>query len=890
MRRFDGSARPSLDQLGLLTDAEYARIAITSVAWIVVVGFVCSVIVANRPDSAPGVHVVPVLVVSILGFFGFVALGRWPRLAAVRNASALLAIATVALGGVLFFVGPVFFPWVAVMFVWVAASFPVVTRRVGLLHVGFAFGVVGVVIAAQRGHWDALVEWEIIVGGIGVEVGTVEWLVSRITSLALDDRATREELELAADRLGELNRQKREFLAATSHELRTPLNAIIGFAEVLGEQLFGSLNERQADYVSEIRASGRHLLGLIGHALDLAKVESGDVELDVGDVDMAALLVGVAGLFREQAGRRRVELTTDIGDVGTIQGDDGKLRQVVVNLLGNAVKFTPEGGTVRLRAHDRGDRVTVEFSDSGPGIAPEDHERIFEAYEQVPSGAGTGTGLGLAVSRRLVAAHGGELHVVSALGGGSTYTLSLPRRAGKPAAPAPVEARSSDTFDAFDTAEARRRNTRVVTTASLSGVVIGLVVLFTLAVQGRMDLPGFRLGPLLLLAIPAVATGLALRLRPTALDAPRFVATYFLFVAIVTGAIWLAGPLLGAAMACWYIWGALPLFMLLPRREASVLVGVSGAALAAVLALQPGYPLPVVRWLLVMSACAGAGFLVASLADKLRALEHAERQARADVERSWRELERLSRHKSEFLASMSHELRTPLNAVIGFAEVLREELFGSLNPKQAEYIDDIVAAGHQLLALIDDILDLAKAEAGRIELIIRDVAMVDLLRAAIDGHRAEASQRGLQFDIGVEPDAALVRADSVRLGRAVANLVSNAVKFSPDGARIDLQAVRENGAVVVAVHDAGPGIAPADQARIFDEFHQASPAELATPGTGLGLALARSFVELHHGRLEVESAPGQGSTFRLAIPQPVSRHASGPVLSDSPASNPPFSA
>jgi signal transduction histidine kinase len=858
------AGRPPLSELGVLGERAYAHLTASVVAGLGALGCLSSVLIMLRPDSAPEVRVVPVLLIAVAALVVAATVAVRPHLVPARRISSLLTSATLALGAILLLIGPTLFPWAAIMLVWVAASFPFVTRRRALMHLGLAFAVITVVLAVQDGHWDVLVEWELAVGGIAVAAGLVEWVVSRITSIALDDRAARYQLELANARLEELNRQKREFLATTSHELRTPLNAILGFSEVLGDELFGPLNERQVDYLDEIRSSGRHLLGLIGQALDVAKVESGRLELDVTEVDVAPMLHGAVGLFREEAARRGVELQCEVPALGSVHGDEGKLRQVVVNLLANAVKFTPASGVVRLQARPLRDRIEVSVVDTGPGIAPADHERVFEAYEQAFSSSSGGTGLGLPLARRLVEAHGGHLCLESALGAGSTFTFSLQRRVAANEVHVVEETR---TPDAFDTAEARRRNTRVVTATSLFGTLIGLLALLTLGLQHRLPIPGFRVGPLMLVAIPAVGTGLVLRLRPTALNASRFIATYVLFVGIITTAVWFSGPVIGSSIACWYIWGALSLFMLLPRRDALALLPVSGAALALVLARQSGYGLPLLRWELAMGACLGPGLMMAWLVEKLHVLQAAERSARAEVERSWRELEQVSRHKSEFLANMSHELRTPLNAVIGFAEVLNERLFGPLNAKQAEYIGDIVDAGRQLLALIDDILDLAKAEAGRIELVVGDVAITELVRTAIDSHADEASERALSFAVSVDPVVEVVQADAIRLGRAVANLVSNAVKFSPDGARIDVRAGRDNGEVVVAVHDSGPGIAAADQTRIFDEFQQVAPAGLAMPGAGLGLALARTFAELHHGRLEVESEPGEGSTFRLAFPQ-----------------------
>jgi signal transduction histidine kinase len=241
-----------------------------------------------------------------------------------------------------------------------------------------------------------------------------------------------------------------------------------------------------------------------------------------------------------------------------------------------------------------------------------------------------------------------------------------------------------------------------------------------------------------------------------------------------------------------------------------------------------------------------------------------------ELEEKRAELEVASRHKSEFLAAMSHELRTPLNAVIGFSEVLLERLFGDLNEKQAEYLGDILDSGRHLLALINDILDLSKVEAGRMELESGRFALPETLEAGLSLLRERAARHNVALSLQVHPAlaaAAGIEADERKVKQVLFNLLSNAVKFTPDGGRVEVSAHLAGSEVVVAVKDSGIGIAPADQERIFEAFQQAGQGpDQAREGTGLGLPLARQFVELHGGRLWVESAPGQGSTFTFTLP------------------------
>jgi signal transduction histidine kinase len=237
-----------------------------------------------------------------------------------------------------------------------------------------------------------------------------------------------------------------------------------------------------------------------------------------------------------------------------------------------------------------------------------------------------------------------------------------------------------------------------------------------------------------------------------------------------------------------------------------------------------------------------------------------------EIEHKSRELEAASRHKSEFLANMSHELRTPLNAIIGFSEVLSERMFGELNEKQDEYLTDIHASGQHLLSLINDILDLSKIEAGRLELEVSDFDLPTAIENALTLVHERATRRGIALRMIVDGRLGQVQADERKIRQVVLNLLSNAIKFTPDGGRIDVRAAAVDGSVEVSVSDTGVGISPEDQEAVFEEFRQVGAAVKKVEGTGLGLALSRKFVELHGGRLWVTSEVGMGSTFTFTVP------------------------
>ena len=228
------------------------------------------------------------------------------------------------------------------------------------------------------------------------------------------------------------NKHKSEFLANMSHELRTPLNAIIGFSEVLSERMFGEINEKQADYLKDIHESGRHLLSLINDILDLSKIEAGRMDLELSSFDLPAALSNAMTLVRERAQRHGIALSLEVDKrLGAFQADERKFKQIVLNLLSNAVKFTPDGGRVAVSAKQDTTCVEIAVKDTGIGIAPEDQAAVFEEFKQVGrdyTKKAEGTGLGLTLTKRFVELHGGAISLESALGKGSTFTITLPVR------------------------------------------------------------------------------------------------------------------------------------------------------------------------------------------------------------------------------------------------------------------------------------------------------------------------------------------------------------------------------------------------------------------------------------------------------------------------------
>ncbi len=256
----------------------------------------------------------------------------------------------------------------------------------------------------------------------------------------------------------------------------------------------------------------------------------------------------------------------------------------------------------------------------------------------------------------------------------------------------------------------------------------------------------------------------------------------------------------------------------------------------------------------------------ASLEQKVEERTRELATALGELDKKSRELEAASMHKSEFLANMSHELRTPLNAILGFSQLLRERMVGELNEKQEGYVDDILSSGNHLLSLINDVLDLSKVEAGQVELEVAPFSLRESLERGVVMVRERAVRDGVQVTLAANPEADIVAGDERRIRQVIFNLLSNAVKFTPAGGTVDVQATQVNGVVRVSVADTGPGIAAEDLELIFEEFQQTEAGVEQGEGTGLGLALSRRLVELHGGRIWVDSELGKGSTFVFTLP------------------------
>jgi signal transduction histidine kinase len=743
-----------------------------------------------------------------------------------------------------------------------------------LCHFGVSYAVV---VATAPGYHPPLTWWVGLMAAVVTCSGFVRWLVRNIGVLVVAEHDAREAAEEASAGLVVVSRAKSEFLARMSHELRTPLNAILGFADVLHDQLVGPLNERQVAYTEDIAESGRHLLSLVDDVLDLSKVESGSIDLDVGPVDIARTLEDARVLVRERSREQGIRVAVHVErGVAAVYGDERKIRQIVVNLVANAVKFTPRNGRVTVMASPmRGGGVRIEVADTGVGIAADDLERIFEQFEQVTGTGSEGTGLGLAVARRLVDRHGGRLSVESTPGAGSTFTVELPLR--PPAAvvdPASREATGVataaphdehvDVFEAILVPGSFENRELIVSTArAFSTAAAVLAVVFAVITPGPVGIRAAVAAlALVSLGVGSVVSRFGQSISFAALEGLPVFGTL-----AITAFAWIA-PGYADLIALAYVWIALTRYAVWDHFRGLVQIALSAVCFGVVLVAHPQLTDRGARWLSLVFLLVVNGLLARWIVGKLRRLAVDERAARRVAEQAQAELVTTSAHKNDFLASMSHELRTPLNAIIGFSDVLAAGHAGPLDERQRGYVDDIAESGRHLLALINDILDLAKLDAGQFALQPEPVVTATVVERAVSQVVAETDAIARRVALTWScADDLVIHVDHGRIEQVLVNVIENAVKFTPDDGAVQVSVERHDDEVHVAVSDTGIGIHPTIRRTIFDAFQQGSevPAP-ARDGTGLGLALAKAIVELHGGRIWVESEPGVGSTFTVALP------------------------
>ncbi|QDG52902.1 response regulator [Persicimonas caeni] len=701
-----------------------------------------------------------------------------------------------------------------------------------------------------------------------------------------------DELETLYAQTKELERQKTAFFANVSHELRTPLQLILGPAQKLVAS--DDLGDEDRERAETIVRSGRTLLKHVNDLLDIASLEAGQLELSYAQVDLSAYTRQLIANFETLAEEQAIDMSVEVAEGLEAQLDPEKYESIVLNLLSNALKFTPEGGTVRcsLSSVDAGAGRHMVFTvaDSGPGVPAEQREAIFERFRQLDHGATRrfgGTGLGLVVTRSFAELHNGKVRVDDAPEGGARFTAELPMTApdGTHVEPRPARAPATDSKADRERAEltaaatdAERRARQPSSEHSTAEVVQATQhdtdneAPLVLVVEDNHDMSEFVARTLQADYRVASAydgkTGLeaALELQPDLIISDIMMPE-------------MSGDELVRAVRGEPKLASVPILLLTAKADDELRVELlrSGAQDYVMkpfeteeLLARVDNQVSIARTRKVLqseleSTQRDLEALVGELAANRRELERSLQTTRVALEKA----ERASQVKSNFLRLVSHELRTPVAALQLQLAVLQED--DSLGETSRKMVERMGSSMERLTRLIDSLLQRTSIESGNLVTNYAQVDPSELVADLVDEMAPDAHRRGLELRFEPSPEASSVYTDPHLLELILSNLIGNALRYTDEGL-VEIGVVEEDREYRFWVSDTGPGIAPEDRVRLFEPFERGDESrERQLPGAGLGLALVRDMTEALGGRIELDSEVGTGSTFTVVLP---SEHAS----------------
>ncbi|MFL6715534.1 MAG: ATP-binding protein [Burkholderiaceae bacterium] len=673
------------------------------------------------------------------------------------------------------------------------------------------------------------------------------------------------ELKTLYRKVKELDEVKTQFFANVSHELRMPLTLMLGPAERMRED--AGLNEQQRHALDLITRNGHSLLRHVNDLLDISKLESNEMQPQRTRFDLQPWIREIAAQFEQIAVQRELRLEVVADEAMLVEADPDMIERVVINLLSNAFKFTPAGGEVVLRLASDGDRAVLTVADSGPGVAEEARELVFERFRQADGSITRrygGTGLGLAIVKDLVELHGGSVKADASPAGGARFTVQLPLCAGMDAAGQTAPPAASP-----------------ATRLALSTMIEELV---PAAADEQPDAPlSQRPSVLVVEDNQDMRRFLADTLAPhfhvvTAADG---LEGYQLFQTLQPDLLIsdimmprMSGEQLVNAIRSGDAPVATPILLLSARTDDALRVQLlrEGAQDYLTKPFLPQELLARVANLVaakragdqLRSALASASLDIEALASELVTRHRQLEAARDAAEVAREQAERANRVKGLFLGMVSHELRTPIATMDMNVKLL--ERSDGMPAAAGTFLQRMARATRQLAGLVESLLEYTRLESGRIE------ARPEPLDAAAIVHEvtaAHADQAAGPVTLSLEPqqtDLPPLFSDARLLRIILANLISNALKFTSEGL-VTVRLTAERDTHVFEVTDTGPGIGEADTVRIFQPFERLEPVQhKSVPGVGLGLALVDQIVKALGGSITVSSRLGQGSRFRVCLP------------------------
>jgi signal transduction histidine kinase len=673
------------------------------------------------------------------------------------------------------------------------------------------------------------------------------------------------DLGTSLERAKQLDELKSTLFANVSHELRTPLQLILGPASALVRGT--NLTDAQRRDIDTIIRNARLLLKQVNDLLDVARLEAGKTNVDYETTDVAQLLRVVARNFDAHAHSREMSWQLDIPAIVHAQVDVTKVERVLLNLLSNAFKFTPAGGTVRLALRQESSQLFIDVEDSGPGVALEQQRVIFERFRQGDEKLTRqhgGTGLGLAIVKDFVELLGGSVGVAASTLGGARFTVRLPQEAPTGAMVRPESPVGED----WDSAAARETleelkvvPERVRPASTVKGPRV-------LVVEDNPEVREF-----IVHALPAdyqvtTAADGAEGLSAAARLEPDLVVTDVMMPGM-------SGDALLAAIRAEPRLDATPVLLLSARAEEEFRAKLLGEGAQDYLTKPFAAEEFRARATNLVSMKRVRDRLQEAVASRnsdveALAVQLTEHQGRLEVAlgemRAARDVaKRANQFKGEFLGLVAHELRTPVSALQLQLQRLDVEMNRTGAPSVT--LQRIATSISRLTTLIDSLLEYARGESGRLSTSVVDFSVADVAREAIEELRPSAERKGIELRFAPETGLPTLRSDPRLVRLILSNLLANAVKFTDTGGVEVLLRRGPDGQQVLAVRDTGPGIRPEDQKSLFEPFMQLETTRaLQQTGVGLGLALVRAMASALGGNVWLDSEVGRGSTFSVAIP------------------------
>lgn len=677
-----------------------------------------------------------------------------------------------------------------------------------------------------------------------------------------------EELESLYHHVRTLDAQRSRFFANVSHELRTPLALILGPVEhMLGGD---AIDEKSRGQLEGIKRNGKTLLKQVNDLLDMAKIDAGKLHVHYTRLDLSPIVQGIAGHFDHLAEQRKIDYRIDTPSVLEADVDQNLFERILINLLSNAFKFTPDAGVIVVSLDSTPTAMRLSVDDSGPGIEPSQRVAVFERFSQVDdvtTRSHGGTGLGLAIVRELSELHGGSATAGQSRLGGACLQIGFPLRA-----PADTMLREGQQSSSCDTGATLAGTLEMLDSAPMPAPAPpipgadGLPVV--LVVEDNPEMRDFIVntlaGDFRVVSAPDGAAGLQQILAAP----PDLVVSDVMMPGM-------SGDQLVEAMRLQEHLNSIPVLLLTARADEELRVNMLRKGAQDYLA-KPFLPAELLARAanLVTIKRAGdamrkalhsASLNVADLAQELTAKQSALMLAFDQASVAAEAANRASQVKSMFLSMVSHELRTPLSTISMNVQMLeRDPLLSTLAISAHTRLQRVARAAGQMRDLVESLLEHVRVVSGRVALRVEAVDVRAIVHEVVEAHRSITPP---QLDLIIEAGPALpaLTTDARLLRVILSNLISNAVKFTGQG-EVKIGLSLDDGWHVFSVQDTGPGIAPADIESIFLPFEQLVSLEhKSKPGVGLGLSLVQRMVDELGGRISVTSVPGEGSIFALRL-------------------------